>query len=65
MAALIGGKSIMGAKPAPTVAPPAVMPTIDDEAVRRAKRNAIASAQQRGGRASTILSDGAKEDKLG
>lgn len=48
----------------PPIAPPAVMPVIGDEAVAKAKKNAIASAQQRGGRASTILTD-ATDDKLG
>jgi hypothetical protein len=57
--------SLFGAKSAPPIAPPAVMPTVDDEAVKKAKRQAMASAQQRGGRASTILTDGPKEDKLG
>lgn len=48
----------------PDIKPPAPMPTVNDEAVQRAKRNAIAAAQQRGGRASTILTDD-KSDKLG
>jgi hypothetical protein len=39
------------------------MPTIDDAAVKDAKRKSMAAAQQRGGRAATVLTDG--EDKLG
>lgn len=46
----------------PTVQKPAVMPTADDEAVKAAKRRQIAEMQYRGGRASTVLSEG---DKLG
>jgi hypothetical protein len=37
---------------------------LDDEQVKEAKRKAMAAAQQRGGRASTILTD-SEEDKLG
>jgi hypothetical protein len=57
---------LFGSKPAapPPAAPPAVMPVIDDEAVRKARTKAVAAAQQRGGRASTILTDDPK-DKLG
>lgn len=49
----------------PAVPPPAPMPTVGDEAVQRARKNAVAAAQQRGGRASTILTDTANGDKLG
>jgi len=60
--------SLFGSKPqAPAPAPPpAVMPSpmLDDEEVRMARKRAIEAAQQRGGRASTILTDKA-EDKLG
>ena len=59
--------AMFGKSPAPPpVAPPAVMPSpaLDDEAVKRAKKNQLAAAQQRNGRASTIFTDSA-EDKLG
>lgn len=49
--------------PAPVVAAPAPMPTIDDAAVKAAKKKSLTAAQQRGGRAATVLTDG--EDKLG
>jgi len=58
--------SLFGSKPSmPAVTPPAVMPTVNDEAAQKAKKAALASAQQRGGRASTILTDTATKDKLG
>lgn len=56
--------ALFGKSTPPPVAPPAVMPTINDEAVLKAKKNAVAAAQQRGGRASTILT-GETTDKLG
>jgi hypothetical protein len=57
--------SLFGKPPAPPpIAPPTPMPTTDDAAVQKAKLAAIAAAQQRGGRASTILTDD-KADKLG
>lgn len=40
-----------------------VMPIADDEAVRRAKKRAIAKQMGRGGRRSTILTE--NEDSLG
>jgi len=46
-----------------SIAAPAVMPTIDDAAVKAAKKKALVQAQQRGGRASTILTS--EDDKLG
>lgn len=56
---------LFGKTPAPPpIAPPAVMPSPNDEAVLKAKKTAIANATQRGGRASTILTDGT-DDKLG
>lgn len=51
---------------APVVPPPAPMPTPDDEASRMAKRKAMAAAQSRSGRQSTILTDfGQAKDKFG
>lgn len=48
---------------APAATAPAVMPSIDDAAVKAAKKKALIQAQQRGGRASTILTS--EGDKLG
>lgn len=56
--ALIGG----GKKKAAVEAPDPVMPIADDEAVRIARKRSIAKQVKRGGRESTILSDG---DSLG
>lgn len=54
----IGGALLRGGKkktaPAPAPEPP-VMPLADDEAVQRARRNAIARRMSAGGRSSTIL----------
>ena len=59
-----GGKSAPA--PAPIVEPPKPMPTVDSAAVLAAKKKSIAAVQQRGGRASTILTDtGAGSDTLG
>ena len=56
-----------GGAPKPTIAPPAVMPTPDDEAVRAAKKRKQAAAMATSGRQSTILTDygNAGSDKLG
>lgn len=59
---LIPGKP-EGSMPLPTLAAPKVMPTADDEAVKRAKRRSLAQQLQRRGRSSTILSGG--DDTLG
>lgn len=61
MTGLFGG----GTKP--SVTPPAVMPTADDEAVRAAKKRKQAAAMATSGRQSTILSDygNTGSDKLG
>lgn len=61
---VIGGK-LLGGKKKKSAAPtggPIVMPLPDDEAVKRARKAAIAKQIGRGGRSSTILSDG---DSLG
>lgn len=42
---------------APKVTEPTVMPTEDSELVREAKRRSLVAQANRGGRASTILSD--------
>ena len=60
-AAAAGAKKLLTPK-APGVAAPKTMPTADDAAVQAARRRQVAEMQARGGRASTILSDG---DKLG
>jgi hypothetical protein len=64
----VGGmaaSSLLSPKEKPPVAAPAapaVMPIADDESVRRARRRSLAMQLNRGGRDSTILSDG---DTLG
>lgn len=50
---------------APTVAAATAMPTADDATVQLAKRRSIAEMQQQQGRASTILTAGLNNDKLG
>lgn len=42
---------------------PKIMPLPDDEAVKQARKKSIAAQMQRGGRASTLLSD--SSDTLG
>lgn len=58
----IAGGSILNSalnKPsAPTVTAPPVMPTPDDDAMRRARRRSLAAQLGRRGRQSTILSQG-------
>jgi hypothetical protein len=57
--------SLFGKRPsAPEIPPPTPMPAATDEQIKKARIAAIAAAQQRGGRASTILTDD-KADKLG
>jgi hypothetical protein len=64
--AKIGGFGLLGkaltsggSKKAPAPEPETpVMPLADDEAVKRAKRQAIAKRMSAGGRSSTILSQG-------
>jgi len=48
--------------PTPEVTPPAPMPDTNSEAVQRAKTQEIRRRMQRGGRASTIMSQGAGSD---
>lgn len=59
--------SLFGSPKPPAIKPPAPAPTIDDEAIKRAKRKQLLSATQRSGRQSTILTDygGGASDKLG
>lgn len=59
---VIGSKLFGGKKKAAKDGGPIVMPLPDDEAVKLAKRRSIAAQMGRGGRSSTILSDG---DSLG
>ena len=56
LGSLFGGKQ--GSMPAPTVEKPAVMPTPDDDAVKKAKRRSLVEQMQRKGRESTILTEG-------
>lgn len=53
--------NVMQKKP-PTVEPPKVMPTPDDQAMQRARRRSLAEQYGRRGRTSTILTD---DDSLG
>lgn len=75
---LVGGGPKAEAPPAPMIVQPAplpapkptpVMPTIDDEAVRRARRRRLAETRSRSGRSSTIMTGGMEDvsstDKLG
>jgi hypothetical protein len=52
-------------KKAPAFTPPPVMPTVDDEAVKRAQRRAVAEQQARSGRLSTVLTDTGGDQTLG
>lgn len=66
----IGGKAIVSAiapkkAATPIATPPVVMPTVDDAEVKRARKRAIAAQLQRGGRASTILTDAQNSQTLG
>lgn len=45
--------------------PKTVMPSPDDEAVKKAKRRAVATAAKRSGRSSTILSRTVENEPLG
>jgi len=56
---LLGGKLFGGGKsaPAPTQGPQ-VMPLPDDQAILDARKRSIAAQMKRGGRTSTILTDG-------
>ena len=50
----------------PPVLPSPVMPTADDEAVKRARKKSLAAQYRRRGRSSTILSDAVTDsEKLG
>lgn len=49
--------------PPPPVEPPPVMPTANDEDVKKAKRRSLATQQARKGRQSTILTSA--DDELG
>ncbi len=59
MGKLFGGGA---PKPQPLPPPPPPTPMVDEEAIKRAKKLAIATSQQRSGRQSTILSE---SDTLG
>ena len=54
---LFGGGAPKAPAPLPPLPPPPVMPVPDDEAARRARRRQIATAQNRSGRQSTLLTD--------
>ena len=44
--------------PPPPPEPPKPTPMVDESAIMKKKKDTVARAQQRGGRMSTILSDG-------
>ena len=55
------GKALFGKKKAGSAAAdtgPTTMPLPDDEKIKAARKRAIAAQMQRGGRSSTILTDG-------
>lgn len=65
---VVGGavNGILGLKKKKAAEPedgPKIMPLPDDEAVKQARKRSIAAQMQRGGRASTLLSD--SSDTLG
>lgn len=63
---IFGGSKQKGQAAAPPApAAPAVAPTRDDEASRRAKRQSIQARRERSGRASTVLSDVGNGTTLG
>ncbi len=64
MSGLFRGKSPPAPAPVevPIIPEPTVMPKPDDAAMRRVKKRSLMKQQQRGGRASTILST---DDTLG
>ena len=61
LSGLLLGKKKKKAEPTPEVTPP-TMPLPDDEAIARARKEAILRQRARGGRSSTILTD---DDTLG
>lgn len=52
---MVAGSKTPKAPKAPTVTPPAVMPTMDDNAVNAARKKEILMRQRSSGRASTNL----------
>jgi len=58
--------SLFSSPKTPVIPPPAPMPTPDDNAALAAKKKAMAAAQTRTGRSSTILTDyGTSQGKFG
>jgi hypothetical protein len=64
MSGLFGGGKSAPPPPPPVAPAPAVIPTIDSSEVDKARKRAVREAQERGGRASTILTS-KTDDKLG
>ena len=58
---ILGGNlfGLKKSKPDATAQGPQVMPLPDDQTILNARKKAIAAQMQRGGRTSTILTDGA------
>lgn len=54
---IFGGGSVKAPAPIPIPPPPPATPMVDENAILRKKKKAIAAQQTRGGRQSTILSD--------
>jgi hypothetical protein len=62
------GKIFKGPKappPAPIPVPPPPIPMADEESIRKKKKKALSLNTQRGGRASTLLSDAGESETLG
>lgn len=55
---IIGGKLLGSKKKSAPEPGPIVMPIADDEAAKAARKRSIAAQMKRGGRSSTILSEG-------
>ena len=62
MTSLFGGGSVPTPAPAPIPEPPKATPMVDEAAIAKKKKLAMARTQQRGGRVSTILGD---EESMG
>lgn len=62
MGGLFGGAPMPAPVQVPTIPEPTVMPTANDEEMRKKRIASLRAQRQRTGRASTILST---EDKLG
>lgn len=57
MGGLFGGGDVPAPQPIPVPEKPKPTPMVDEAAIARKKKQVFTANQQRGGRASTILSD--------